>query len=291
MPKYYSKRNKPLIKDIPFDFWRGLGAYVDEISKEGWLSEHFGYWDGFNNEWVLDKEKINNKMLQEIGHELFPLDRLRRPKEEIIFDLIEFFFNHVSKPIDVPDFDTVLDVATGKYEYTIGINRLFNNFNLAYELKKGVIKDLHSKTIDRIVLSDSFEIPDSETQGMLNLAVEKFYSRNPEDKKIALEKLVDVYQRISSWEDKDKKKSIDKLLEKTSGGDDRIKEALGCDLNSIWKIANEFMIRHTEVGKIPITDNDFRDYLFYAYYNCIRLILIKYKYLKGASEEEGEVPF
>jgi len=226
-------------------------------------------------------------MLQEIGHALFPLDPKRILNDEHIFDLIEFFFNHVSKPVDVDKFD----MAGARYEYTIGINRLFDNFNLSYELKKGVVKDLHSKTIDKIVLSDSFQIPDSETQDMLNLAVEKFYSRNPEDKKIALEKLVDVYQRISSWEDKDKKKSIDKLLEKTSGGDDRIKEALGCDLNSIWKIANEFMIRHTEVGKIPITDNDFRDYLFYAYYNCIRLILIKYKYLKGASEEEGEVPF
>jgi hypothetical protein len=226
-------------------------------------------------------------MLQEIGHALFPLDPKRKLTDEPTFDLIEFFFNHVSKPVDVGNFDA----AKGKYEYTIGINRLFDNFNLAYELRKGAIKDLHSKTIDRIVLNDSFEIPDSETQDMLNLAVEKFYSRNLEDKKIALEKLVDVYQRISSWEDKDKKKSIDKLLEKTSGGDDRIKEALGCDLNSMWKIANDFMIRHTEVGKIPITDNEFREYLFYAYYNCIRLILIKYKYVKGASEEEDDLPF
>jgi hypothetical protein len=226
-------------------------------------------------------------MLQEIGHALFPLDPKRALKAEDIFDLIEFFFNHVSKPFDINKFDA----GTARYEYTIGINRLFDNFNLAYELKKGAVKDLHSKTIDRIVLSDSFEIPDSEAQDMLNLAIEKFYSRNPEDKKIALEKLVDVYQRISSWEDKDKKRSIDKLLEKTSGGDDRIKEALGCDLDSMWKIANEFMIRHTEVGKIPITDDDFRDYLFYAYYNCIRLILIKYKYLKGAGEKDDDIPF
>lgn len=286
MPKYYSKRNKPLIKDIPFDFWRGLCAYIQEISSKDWLSERFGFCDDYGY-WHLQNERVNNKMLQEIGHALFPLDPKRVLRDEDIFDLIEFFFNHVSKPVDVNKFDA----ATARYEYTIGINRLFDNFNLAYELKKGAVKDLHSKAIDRIVLSDSFEIPDSETQDMLNLAVEKFYSRNPEDKKIALEKLVDVYQRISSWEDKDKKRSIDKLLEKTSGGDDRIKEALGCDLNSMWKIANEFMIRHTEVGKIPITDNDFRDYLFYAYYNCIRLILIKYKYLKGALEDEDDVPF
>jgi hypothetical protein len=285
MPKYYSKRNKPLIKDIPFDFWRGLCAYIQEISNKDWLSQRFGYHDDYG-QWQVAKDSLNNKMFQEIGHALFPLDPKRILKDEDIFDLIEFFFNHVSKPVDDDKFDS----SRAKYEYTIGINRLFDNFNLAYEIKKGVIKDLHSKTIDRIVLSDSFEIPDSETQGMLNLAIEKFYSRNPEDKGIALEKLVDVYQRISSWEDKDKKKSIDKMLEKASDGDTRIKEALGCDLDSMWRIANEFMIRHTEVGKIPITDNDFRDYLFYTYYNCIRLILIKYKYVKKDTEED-EVPF
>ncbi len=274
------------MKDISNDFWRAFCAYIKEISEKDWLREHFGFWSEYHGEWILVDQHINNKMLQEIGHELFPLNPLRRPIEEIIFDLIEFLFNYVSMPSKNNTFNS----PKAKYEYTIGINRLFDNFNLAYELKKGAIKDLHSKTIDKIVLNDSFEIPDGETQAMLNLAVDKFYSRNPEDKKIALEKLVDVYQRISSWEDKDKKKSIDKILEKASGGDARIKEALGCDLNSMWRIANEFMIRHTEVGKIPITDNDFREYLFYAYYNCIRLILIKYKYAKGTSEED-DVPF
>jgi hypothetical protein len=286
MHKYYSKRNKPLRKDIPSDFWRGLCAYVEEISNKDWLSQHFGYCDD-NGYWRLMKDWVNNKMVQEIGHALFPLEPKRILDAEHSFDLIEFFFNYVSKPVDINKFDA----AAARYKYTIGINRLFDNFNLAYELKKGVVKDLHSKTIDRIVLSDSFEIPDLETQGMLDLAVGKFYSRNPEDKKIALEKLVDVYQRISSWEDKDKKKSIDKILEKASGGDDRVKETFECDLNSMWKIANEFMIRHTEVDKIPITDNDFRDYLFYAFYNCIRLILIKYKYMKEAEEKEDDIPF
>lgn len=284
--KYYSKRDKPLQKQIPFDFWKGFCAYVQEISDNNWLSERFGYCDDFGD-WHVTKERVNNKMLQEIGHNLFPLDSHQRPEEEVTFDLIEFFFNYVSKPVDVNEFDA----AKAKYEYTIGINRLFDNFNLAYELKKGVIRDLHSKTIDRMFLNDSFEIPDSQTQDMLILALDKFYSRNSEDKRIALEKLVDVYQRISSWENRDKKQSIEKLLEKVSGGDEKIREALGCDLNSMWKIANEFMIRHTEIGKIPITDSDFREYLFYAYYNCIRLILMKYKYVKRDSKEDDDVPF
>ena len=126
---------------------------------------------------------------------------------------------------------------------------------------------------------------------MLNLSLDKFYSRNAADKRIGLEKLVDVFQRISSWEDKDKKKSVEKILDRTSAGDGNIKEALECELNTLWKIANNFMIRHTELGKIPIVDNNFVEYLFYAYYNCIRLILIKYKCAKSAPTEEEDIPF
>lgn len=157
-------------------------------------------------------------------------------------------------------------------------------------MRKGEIQVTHSRLIDKQILNDKFNIPDKETENLLNLAVNKFYSRNITEQKIGLEKLVDVFQRISSWEDKDKKKSVDKILDKTSSGDLNIKEALECHLNTLWKIANKFMIRHTEVGEIPISDNDFREYLFYCYYNCIRLILIKYKCAKTARAEE-EIPF
>jgi len=67
MPKYYSKRNKSLSKQISYDFRKGLCAYIKEISERGWLSEHFGHSDEFGQRWGLVNEKINNKMLQEIG--------------------------------------------------------------------------------------------------------------------------------------------------------------------------------------------------------------------------------
>jgi hypothetical protein len=285
MPKYYSKRNKPPDKNITLNFWRGFDAFIKEIIQEGMLSEYFGDWSYSSESWYVDNDRVNGKMLQEIGFSFYPINPLRMPNKDILFDLIEFFFRYVSKPSG-----DKFDAAKGKYAYTIGINRLFENFNLAYEIKKGVIKDLHSKILDRAILSDSFEIPDRETQDMLTLSLDKFYSRNADDKRIGLEKLVDVFQRISSWEDKDKKKSIEKILNKTCGGDANIKETLECELTTLWRIANDFMIRHTEIGKIPISDDDFREYLFYAYYNCIRLILLKYKYPKAPAEEE-DIPF
>jgi len=51
------------------------------------------------------------------------------------------------------------------------------------------------------------------------------------------------------------------------------------------------MIRHTEVGKKPITDSDFGEYLFYAYYNCIRFMLKKYKYIRPDVKEDEDIPF
>jgi len=290
MGKYYSKRDKPLSDEITQAFWRAFKAYIDEIIDAGWLRQSFGsrhFSSEFGDYWVnIEEDRLKRKMLQDLGRDLYPFP-INVPLKDSVFDFIEFFFNHISIPKD--DFE--FDATKAKYQYTIRINNFFDNFNIGYKLRKGAIAQLHSTLIDKQILYDKFNIPDKETENLLNLAVNKFYSRNITEQKIGLEKLVDVFQRISSWEDKDKKKSVDKILDKTSSGDLNIKEALECPLNTLWKIANKFMIRHTEVGKIPISDNDFREYLFYSYYNCIRLILIKYKCAKTAPTEEEDIPF
>ena len=91
MPKYYSKRNKPLDKDITLIFWRGVDAFIKEIIEKGWLSENFGSWSDYHERWYVEDERINRKMLQEIGFSFYPLNPGRMPSKEVLFDLIEFF--------------------------------------------------------------------------------------------------------------------------------------------------------------------------------------------------------
>jgi len=282
---YYSKRDKEYSENIGKDFFIAFNAYIEELINEDFnnnsLANSFGEHVYYNSDGpFISENKINNKMAQELGYKKYPFHKtdkveITMEKTETILDIIEFFYKFI------------LDKGDNKgtrYKYTCRINELFDNFKLLYKLKNGVIISRHSDFIDKLIFKDFINInitSDLETQKLLKLAVEKFYSKNFKEQKIGLEKIVDAYQRISSWENQsDKKKSIDSIITKISIQNPETKKVIEKDFQSIWKIANDFMIRHTELNKRKINDPDFLEYLFYQYYISIRFILKKYGYLK-----------
>lgn len=278
MMNYYSKRNKSLTKEINVDFFIAFNAYIEELIDENFndniLINSFGEVD-FNGYTYVSQDKINSKMAQSLGFKIFPFHKktnvyITMQKTDTILDLIEFFYKHIS------DNGKNQNV---RYDYTIKINEFFDNFNLLYKLKNGQIISKHSELMDNLIINDRIIINnDSKTQELINTAIEKFYNRSFNEQKIGLEKIVDAYQRISSWEDKDKKKSINKILEKVTKGDIKIIEFFEKELGNIWEIANNYMIRHTEIDKIDIEDSNLLEFLFYHYYIAIRFILKKYNH-------------
>jgi len=146
------------------------------------------------------------------------------------------------------------------------------------------VKERHSGFMDRALTRDDFAITDLETQNLVNMAVEKFSSRKIDEQRIGLEKLVDAFQRVSSWENSNKVKSVGAILDRLSKEQSTLKEPLETELQILWKIANDFMIRHTEMDKIKIIDSDFMEYLFYRYYGMLRFVFKKYGFdQKGQS--------
>ena len=286
---YFSQRNKPYTSTITEEFWNAFKAYIEELCEKGWFYKYSKFYGNFyDGRWVVDISKLNRKMAQEIGKRMFPLNEM--PDDETIVRLIEFFFKIVSKPISNKGPLNIYDDNDGRYEYTIRINNLFQNYLIKYELRKGKVTMKNSEIFDDMISKIDFVIPDDEeTMEMLSIALKKFYSRNFEERKIALEKLVDAYQRISSWEDKEnKKKSVEKILSKITQNEEEFKDLLGKDVQELWEMANKFMIRHTETDKIPIKDEAVLEYLFYAYFNTIRFILKKYGYLKENKEDSNK---
>lgn len=280
---YYSKRDKEYSEGIGKDFFIAFNAYIEELINEDFgnnsFANSFGDFDPYDS-FYISEYKINNKMAQELGYKKYPFHKtdkveITMEKTETILELIEFFYKFISDKGDNKDI---------RYKYTCRINELFDNFKLLYKLKSGIIISRHSDFIDQLIFKDFININianDLETQKLLKLAVEKFYSKNIKEQKIGLEKIVDAYQRISSWENQsDKKKSIDSIINKISNQDPEIKKTIEEDFQLMWKIANDFMIRHTELNKKKINDPDFLEYLFYQYYISIRFILKKYGYLR-----------
>jgi hypothetical protein len=84
--------------------------------------------------------------------------------------------------------------------------------------------------------------------------------------------LVDAFERIKSSQAKDKKQSLEQLIASISP-DARIGKLLDDLFRRHTEIGNEYTIRHHEQDKKRLTDEHLTEFLFFSYYNLIRLAL------------------
>lgn len=116
---------------------------------------------------------------------------------------------------------------------------------------------------------------DETIDSLLNVAKSKILSARFEERKIALEKLWDVFERCKSVYNEDKKKSVEKLLDKVSGGDAAIKKMIEEEMRQLTDIGNKFQIRHSEMKTVPIKSSYYLDYLFFRMYAFVSVLLKK----------------
>jgi hypothetical protein len=123
------------------------------------------------------------------------------------------------------------------------------------------------------VLHATFKTGNPLLDGLLQSAQSKFLSGNLELRKEALEKLWDAWERLKTLEPgKDKKDSVRALLDKVAT-EPAFRGSLEVEAKELTEIGNNFMIRHTEIGKIPITSAEQVEYLFHRMFALIRLVL------------------
>jgi hypothetical protein len=81
--------------------------------------------------------------------------------------------------------------------------------------------------------------------------------------------------RIKSLElPADKRESTRRILDRGSV-EPNFRHVLEDEARSLTAIGNRFMIRHAEVGKIPVVDDEHVDFLFHKLFAMIRLLLRK----------------
>lgn len=297
--KYFSKRNKPYEKDLSFSFSTAWLSIMRDFGNRNYLCEYFsdfcsdGFPMGFSN------KVIQQKIFSELGELEFDSLESMRLSQEQMFDLIEFFYRFISKPKESwyhqycgANHPKSYDRSQGRYEYTIKVNKLFDRFNHPYKLQKGEIKLIGSPTLDAPLVSLELDIDDKHLKGLIEQAISKFYERKSSEKYIALKLIVDAFERIKTLEGDDKKKSISKVISKISPFK-FVQENLDTDLRKLTDVANNFCIRHHEISKKPIDDPDMIEFLFYLYFNYVRLILKKYNLLKieSSKDNSNDVPF
>lgn len=231
---------------------------------------------GFGN----DDEEIEYT----IRTDYWPLKASKKPSTIIILDLIEFCYRHVAK-VNRRDLHSnfrhhhlSFDKEEGQIEFIQNINRVLSRNGLAFELKPdGHIERLGPPILREFLTTAIFVTEDSILDKMLEDSRSKFFSPKPDIRREALEKLWDAWERLKTIEEPtNKRKSIKALLDKACT-EPKFRERIENEATELTYIGNNFLIRHSEIGKPPLGTLEQVDYLFHRLFAMIFMLLARRK--------------
>lgn len=284
---YFSERElgpRPRIREeITLAAWAGISSAILTRIEDG----SFGYSfpslctdSGRNVPVGTDLALMRGAVMGEFPCLGWPLDRVNDPNLYDVLDLIQFCYQRVASVVDrdyhgfMGHYHLIYDSEKGRAEFRALINRIFARNEIAFELKEdGEITRLAPVVLQESLAAAAFLTEDGTLNELLEVARRKFLSYDPSVRKEGLEKLWDAWERLKTVEPgKDKKESVGRLLEKACH-EPNLRERLEQEAVALTEIGNRFMIRHTEVGKTPITSVEDVDYLFHRMFSLIRLLL------------------
>ena len=215
------------------------------------------------------------------GHGIiWPITKNDVPDTLDVMDILEFVANHLAKPIPL-DYHSYwrhthldFDVEKGKAEFRASLNRILARTGLSFEMDdNGVMRRLAPPELTKVLKNATFATGDKILDELLEHARKKFMAPNLKVRKEALEKIWDAFERLKTLENaKDKKASIAALLQKALPDAD-LRKRVNEDMAELTEIGNTYMIRHTEIGKRPITKSEHVDYFFQRMFAVVRLLL------------------
>lgn len=142
-------------------------------------------------------------------------------------------------------------------------------------------RGLIERIVDNEVLSSEIinrinQINEPGVKQLLEIAIEKHMQPNVQDKKDAVEKIWDAFEREKTVCPGDKKHSIEELLKRASGGEENVYKLLNNEFYELTNIGNNYRIRHHETDKIEIIDLNYYEYFFNR---CLSILSLVIQYL------------
>lgn len=231
---------------------------------------------------------LNASIKAEIGIEepLKLLEEWEDVNTYLTLDFLEFCYENLSD-IEVIRYHSyqghndlrLKDTNTIKEKFRNKINRLFERNGLIFEMDENgkVIRKL-PLAMENILTNINLKTPDTQLNQLLQLAIDNIKKPNINDRKIALEKLWDAFERMKTYYlniKKDKKKSTEELLAIVAQDTPGFFEILDSEFKALTFIGNNFQIRHFEKDKKEIKSSKHIDYLFYRMISAINLCVLE----------------
>lgn len=270
---YFSARNgkNPNLKGFTLDDFKPLFIRLfKSLDFDGYFTEAFGFTcvdSGFNLGKVMDPEyevliKIRKKKIWPI------VSNIDSYTEDDLFDIIEYLYENVSKPIDGTYHSwndcgmhwETFNKREGQKYFIEKINELLELYEKKYEISdKGEILAKAEPGFDKIFEAD-IPTTDANITTKMDNAILRFrkHGSSLEERKIAVRDLADILEYL--------RPKLKELITTKDEGD-------------LFNIANNFGIRHhNETQKTNYDQALWLSWMFYFYLATIHLVLRKMEY-------------
>lgn len=299
---YFSDKEngKPFrtMEDITIHIWNGIVLIINEFIANASLAASFPErCDDSGEICGCDEVALGDGIKSIIPNLGMGLNRLTEPTVSLfdidieaqdintyaVLDLVEYIYRNIKDVRQIGNYHTYLkhyhycidDRGTNRKAFQEKINELFERNGLNYTLTDaGQIERVISLPLNLIIYR-VVHTKDTELNRLVSDATGKIRLPKLEDRKLALEKLWDAFERSKTYffdDGKvDKRKSLHRVLDKLSGNDTNFRQLLNDECLALTKIGNDYQIRHFEKDRIAIENSDEIDYLFYRMFSYINL--------------------
>ncbi len=267
---YYSIRTgkNPLTGsiDLPMllKLFRTLYVHFDD---EGYFQEDLGFYcvDAGLISGTFGHDLEGTLLLELRKTNLYPIrEQLSNYAEDDLFDIIEFLFDHCSKPIERSYHDfgncgwhcSKFDREAGKTEYRERMNQILKIYKDGFELSyDGEILSLPDTGLEALLEAPVPVVDPENVEARIEAARRKFrrYRSSLDERRDAIRDLADVLEYL-------RPKIKDVLTSK--------------DESDLFNLANNFGIRHhNELQKIKYDKAVWYSWLFYYYLATLHAVL------------------
>lgn len=262
--------------------WGGLAGLIQTGIDDGSFGHRFPEMcpDGLGP-CGCDELRFAQVLLAELPGVQWPLSDEGPPEAPVVLDLLEFCARAVGEPIAV-SFHPFFGHSHLRWDREAGLTRFVEDVNVLLA-RNGLAFTLTEQGRAQRVLPDEVAIPlggavfdtkDEETDQLLELARSRIMSPKPEDRRDALEKLWDAFERLKTLEPgPDKRERAQRLLERAAAPGTGFRHLLDEEVRALTRIGNSFRIRHSETTQESLESLERVDYLFARQFAFIRLLL------------------
>jgi len=236
-----------------------------QLAEEGYTHEYLGFW-------CVDMQDVKGKLsdIEFTVHmtlrkpDLWPIhDKATGYKEDDLFDMIEFLFEHVSKPLtgNMHTYNQcgmhweTFDKVAGQLEFLKRINELLELYEHRFELSPdGLILRKASSGFEQL-LDAPVPTDDKTINARLKAAVNEYrrHGASIDVRRHAVSDLAGVLEALRP-----------KMTDAITSNDEK----------DLFNIANNFMIRHhNDKQKTDYDASLWLSWMFYVYLSTIHLIL------------------